>query len=66
MNDTSQFIRTLNAVRTKMSEKIFTRRFGRRILVRIYPNFGKIVVDVEEFECPLFMNFGQFNGNFIP
>ena len=66
MNDTSQFIWTLNAVRTKMSEKIFTRRFGRRFHIRQDSDFGKIIVDLEKFEYPLFLKFSQFNGNLIP
>lgn len=34
MNDSRQFIWTLNAVRTKMGEEIFARRFRRRFYVR--------------------------------
>ena len=66
MNDLTQFIRTLNAVRTKMGEEIFTRRFGWRIHVRVDTDFGGLTVGLEKYNTPIFLNFGQFKVNFIP
>ncbi len=49
MNDLTQIIRTLNAVCTKMGEEIFTRRFGRRIHVRVDADFGGLIVGLEKY-----------------
>lgn len=66
MNDLTQFISVLNAVCTKMSQKIFPIGFGRRIHVRSDTDFGRLIVILEKLKRPVLMNFGQVKVHFIP